>query len=280
MAPVSRIPPQWPMPLPAPTHPPSHVERLLDTGAGVVRCLAPATLVAGRPMALLVHGIGGRAEVWNPVLPLFQAVNAIAIDLPGHGKSPGPLLPTAPAGARCLDAVRIALGLDSVFAVGQSLGGAVVQCFACDFPASSRGIVIANSAADFSVGEERLRQIEADWPAAARDFAARQLSSAAAPALKQQAQQMVSWREPAVLVHDLGLCNAFSARAWAATIRTPVLILTGDEDPTTGVERARDLHALYPHADLCVLERCGHNAALEQPERFAAAVDAFVGKRR
>ncbi len=264
------------MPFPGPTPPPSHAERLLETSAGVVRCLVPAAPVAGRPVALLVHGIGARAEVWNPVLPLFQAANAIAIDLPGHGKSPGPLLPTAQATARCLDAVRIALGLDAVVAVGQSLGGAVVQCFARDFPAACQGIVIANSAADFSVGEERLRQIEADWPAAARDFAARQLSGAAAPALQEQALQMVQWRDPAVLVHDLRLCNAFSARAWAAEIGTPVLILTGGEDATTGVARARELHALYPHADLCVLERCGHNAALERPERFAAAVDAFV----
>lgn len=268
------------MPFPGPTHPTSHAERMLATGAGVVRCLVPAAPAAGRPVALLVHGIGGRAEVWNPVLPLFQAVNAVAIDLPGHGKSPGPLPPTAQAAARCLDAVRIALGLDSVVAIGQSLGGAVVQCFARDFPAACQGIVIANSAADFSIGEERLRQIEADWPAAARDFAARQLSSAATPALQQQAQRMVLWRDPAVLVHDLRLCNAFSARPWAAAIGKPVLILTGDEDPTTGVARARELHALYPHADLCVLERCGHNAALEQPQRFAAAVDGFIGKLR
>lgn len=229
-----------------------------------------------KPAALLVHSIGGNATNWDPVLPLLREVNAVAIDLPGHGKSTAPLLTSAEDCARHLEDMRIALGLDAIFAIGQSMGGAVVQCYARDFPQTCRGIVVAHSAASFDVSPQRLLQIETHWPTAQKEFASRQVSHHAGESLRLQAQALVAQREPVVMVNDLRLCNAFCAQAWAAQVKTPVLVIAGDEDPAYGTSRAGELQSLYPNARVEILARCGHNGVLEQPSAFAAAVDGFV----
>lgn len=248
--------------------------RFVQTRFGRVRCVVPAADPA-LPAALLVHGVGARAEVWEPMLPLLRNVQAIAIDLPGHGESTGPLLSIHEA-AQCLDDVRIVLGMHAVIAIGQSLGGAVVQRYARDFAPACRGIVIAHSAAHFAIAEERIRQVLDDWPAAAREFAARQVSSRANEVLKQEALRLVSLRDPAVLAHDLRACNAFDARPWAAGVHAPVLVVAGDEDAAYGPRRARELQSLYAGSQVVVLPSCAHNAVLEQPAAFAAVIDAFV----
>jgi hypothetical protein len=37
--------------------------------------------------ALFVHGSGGNAEMWKPVLNHFKTVRRFAIELPGHSRS-------------------------------------------------------------------------------------------------------------------------------------------------------------------------------------------------
>jgi pimeloyl-ACP methyl ester carboxylesterase len=81
--------------------------------------------VPGRPV-LLVHGAWHGAWCWDPVLSALaeRGVRALAIDLPGHGRDPGPLSDLYGDAAR----VRAALdGFDEpVVLVGHSYGGVVI----------------------------------------------------------------------------------------------------------------------------------------------------------
>jgi pimeloyl-ACP methyl ester carboxylesterase len=80
----------------------------------------------GEPL-LLIHGIGSRWQVWDPVLDeLSRSRDVIAIDLPGFGFSPRPPAGVAP-GAVSLASLVIAfldeLRLPRVHVGGNSLGG-------------------------------------------------------------------------------------------------------------------------------------------------------------
>jgi pimeloyl-ACP methyl ester carboxylesterase len=81
---------------------------------------------SGEPL-VLIHGIGSRWEMWNPVLARLEAErDVIAIDLPGFGNSPRPIadLPAGPVTLqRLVTELFDELGLDRPHAAGNSMGG-------------------------------------------------------------------------------------------------------------------------------------------------------------
>jgi len=81
---------------------------------------------AGEPL-VLIHGIGSRWQVWEPVLARLAAErDVIAIDLPGFGASPMPP-PGTPAGIESLTSLVSdfldSLDIDRPHVAGNSLGG-------------------------------------------------------------------------------------------------------------------------------------------------------------
>lgn len=81
----------------------------------------------GRPL-LLVHGLGSDGQSWSPILAqLAREREVIAIDLPGHGRTPP--LPEGNGIATYADALERFIsdeGLEGVDLVGSSVGGRLV----------------------------------------------------------------------------------------------------------------------------------------------------------
>jgi pimeloyl-ACP methyl ester carboxylesterase len=80
----------------------------------------------GEPLVLL-HGIGGEACVWEPVMDaLALEHDVIAVDLPGFGHSPAlpaEIVPTPEALATVVAAFLDDLGIETAHIAGNSLGG-------------------------------------------------------------------------------------------------------------------------------------------------------------
>ena len=80
-----------------------------------------------RATVLFVHGAGMDHSVW----PLqarhfaYRGWNALAVDLPGHGRSGGELLGSVPAMAEWLGDLIQALRVPSVHLVGHSMGALI-----------------------------------------------------------------------------------------------------------------------------------------------------------
>ena len=60
-------------------------------------------------------------------------------------------------------------------------------------------------------------------------------------------------------------------------IRNPTLVLAGSEDATTPPALARELAAAIPGAKFRELGGCGHCPQVEDPARFVAAIEGFLG---
>jgi pimeloyl-ACP methyl ester carboxylesterase len=96
------------------------------------------------PALLLLHGIGSRKEVWEPLLPyLSRHREVVSIDLPGFGASP--LRPgqdlTARGLADCVIDFCAAIGTPRPHVAGNSLGGWVaLEMARLGAPASVTGI--------------------------------------------------------------------------------------------------------------------------------------------
>ena len=68
----------------------------------------------------------------------------------------------------------------------------------------------------------------------------------------------------------------FDDRAALAALTVPTLVVVGRHDVICGMRWGRELHELIPGAQLLILENSGHFGHLEEPERFAETVAAFV----
>lgn len=67
-----------------------------------------------------------------------------------------------------------------------------------------------------------------------------------------------------------------SVRDFAAHIKTPTLLIAGDRDDITPLEKQRELQTLFPNAALAVIENVGHLTHYETPGEVAQAVQAFT----
>lgn len=80
----------------------------------------------GEPLVLL-HGVGSRWQVWEPVLPrLATRHDVIAVDLPGFGASaPDGTVPSIPGLTARVEELFGELGLERPHVAGNSMGGAI-----------------------------------------------------------------------------------------------------------------------------------------------------------
>jgi pimeloyl-ACP methyl ester carboxylesterase len=83
--------------------------------------------VSGREPLLLIHGLGGSARVWDPVLPLLEDKREVVVlDMPGFGTAPplpAEIEPTAANLAAALHATCEERGIERPHVAGNSLGG-------------------------------------------------------------------------------------------------------------------------------------------------------------
>jgi pimeloyl-ACP methyl ester carboxylesterase len=60
------------------------------------------------------------------------------------------------------------------------------------------------------------------------------------------------------------------------TIKVPTLLITGDEDTTTGIKEAELMRQHIAGSQLRVIPKAGHYAAWEQPEQAARLLRQFL----
>jgi pimeloyl-ACP methyl ester carboxylesterase len=245
----------------------------------------------GDPL-VLIHGIGSRWEVWNPVLPrLERERDVIALDLPGFGASP--MAPhDRPAGVETLTASVIELldelGLEKPHVAGNSLGGWIAYELAKQGRArTATGISPAGFWSGTLEGTlsrvslflarrtSRLALPYADWLMATpvrRKLAFGQMAA--------HPEQMPAG-DAALHLHGLAEAPAFDSTLIAMIgkrfqhgerIDVPVTIAWGELDRLLPPRQALWAEHLIPSARSVVLYGCGHVPTYDDPEQVARVI--------
>lgn len=247
----------------------------------------------GLPMFVLHGGPGMESNYFRPYLePLEDDFRLVYVDQPGQGLSERlpPNVPyTIPGAVAAIDRLREQLGFDRIVLFGHSYGGFVAQLYALTYPGRLAALILVDTAPSYEYNaeanqniqrfgtpeqrrivpglsnDERIRRVFAlyfDPPdqATADAFMDRVILSAEAW------RQLVATRE----------FRTFDTRPRLGEIRTPTLVVVGENDLITTARQARIIAAGIPGARLQVFPSTGHNPFVEEPAVFNAAVRAFV----
>jgi pimeloyl-ACP methyl ester carboxylesterase len=228
---------------------------------------------------LYVHGTGCTGEVWIPHMnAMADAHTAVAIDLPGHGRSPGRGFRGVGDYTYFVGELARALQWDRFVVVGHSLGGAIALLTALYHADRLDGLVLVDTGARLRVDPALLR--------ASRDAAGKGLApavdrswgytSTTSQSIVDAVERLTANTDPRVTYSDWIADDTFDVMSRVKEIRVPTLVTCGADDRLTPLKYHRYLAAQIPGAQLTVVEKAGHWMFWEQADAFTKHVRAFL----
>jgi pimeloyl-ACP methyl ester carboxylesterase len=266
------------------------------------------------PTFVCVHGLGGSLLNWVPVAPgLARRGRVLALDLAGFGMTPPSSRGTGiAANWRLLSGFISALDLDPVFLVGNSMGGmlSLIQC--AHEPERVEGMVLVDAAfprarspraqpspgiaalfAVYTMGRlgerfltgrarrlgaeglvrETLRVVAAD-PSSIDPTLVAALVEMARTRMEYDYASRAFLEAARSIVRSQVFPRRY--RTLVTRARRPALVIHGAKDRLVPVAAAREAVVRHPGWKLVVFPDLGHIPQMEAPERWLAAVEAWL----
>ncbi len=230
------------------------------------------------PAVVLVHGAGGSHVHWPAELRRLPGATVYALDLPGHGRSKGKGRDTVAGYAEAVVAFCDALGLTRPVVIGHSMGGAIGQTLALDFPDRISALVLVATGARLRVTAAILDGIVSNFDETVKLIASYLWSRESAPAVMMERLGVQVLRDtgPIVLRGDFVACDRFDVMSRLGEIAVPTLVIGGTADLLTPAKYAHFLAEHIPDARLRIFPDAGHVVMLEHPVEVAQAVQEFL----
>jgi pimeloyl-ACP methyl ester carboxylesterase len=262
---------------------------LANAEAGFPRRMTPAGVAyyeigSGEPL-VLVHGVGMRLEAWAPQIEAFSGTHrVIAVDMPGHGESAklpaqSPLEVFVAWFGRFLDDMK----LTGVNIAGHSMGALVCGGAVAQFPdriarvgylngvycrdPDAKAAVMARAAA---IGPQGI-----DLNGPTQRWFGDHASTAKARSLTRRWLQLMDVEAYATAYSAFAGGDAVYAKSWPK-VRCPVLFLTGELDPNSTPEMARQLAEITPNSRLEVIEGHRHMVNLTAPDIVNGLIEQWL----
>jgi pimeloyl-ACP methyl ester carboxylesterase len=238
------------------------------------------------PCIVFIHGASNDHSAWTLLARWFahHGHSVLALDLPGHMKSAGPLLPDIEALADWVLAATSAAGVQRAALVGHSMGSLIALEAAGRAPERATQLVLIGSTYPMKVSDALLATArETPERAMAMVNAWSIASSATKPgfpspgswlhggmmALMKRVQ--ASMPKVNVFAHDFEVCNRYAGgTAAAARVACPVTMILGQQDQMTPPRSAREIGAALRAK--VVMVPCGHHQLAETPDATLAAL--------
>lgn len=242
-----------------------------------------------------IHGLGGSANSFTPLMPALARHRVLRIDLPGSGRSQraeGPL--TIERYVESVLALCDRAGVQRMHVVAHSMGTIVAQHLAVEQPKRVRSLALfgpliappeparqaiaARALKARREGDDGLQQIVAALLQAALSSETRQQRPVAVAFVRESLMRQA----PEAYARS---CEALAAAPAAAVdrIACPVLLVTGDEDGVAPPQAVRAMAEKLRSASsvrVVVLPRCGHWTPVEKPEECQRELRDFLGAQR
>jgi pimeloyl-ACP methyl ester carboxylesterase len=245
---------------------------LAQTRSGPIWYADHRDLTMHRPTTILIHGAGGTHLDWPAELRRMPEASAIVVDLPGHGRSPGPARQSVPAYAESIFTLMDSLKIGRAIFGGQSMGGAIAMTAALTMPERTRGLILVSTGAKLGVHPDILNGILTELGKTIGLLTGWYYSASATEQMRRRTQQSLGAIPPPTLYADYAAVNQFDVRDQLGRIQAPTLIISGTSDQMTPFLFSEYLHDHIAGSQLVKVEGAGHMLPIEQPDIVADAV--------
>lgn len=235
------------------------------------------------PPLVVWHGWGMNLRVFAPLVArLAPHHRVIAVDLPGHGRSPWPAGVTDFAVLR--DALLATVPHGSAL-LGWSMGATLALQAALARPGHVRALALLHATPRFvadpdwphglapAVLADFARALDTDYARTVSDFLDLQVrGSRDAPTVLARLRAALHEQgdaRPEALAAGLALLRQADLRAELAALDVPALVCSGQYDRVTPPAAAAALAALLPHARHRQFARAGHASFLSHTDEVA-----------
>ena len=234
---------------------------------------------------VMIHGLGGTTNVFQPQIEVLGGHRVVRVDLPGSGRSPLPVgEPSFPAFAAAVLGIVRLLGIEEAHFVGHSLGTIVCQAIAAEVPSMVRSLVLLGALAE--PAEATRTGLRARAELARREgmagIADQIVANALSPSTRASSPAAVAFvRESLMRQNPEGYARTCEALAAAEAvdarlIAAPTLLLTGEVDAVNPPGVARELAERIKGARLVTIDRGGHWLTVEKPVECNRRIAEFV----
>jgi len=232
---------------------------------------------AERPTLLMIHGAGGRAQVWrNQVYPLKSSLNTLAIDLPGHGNTTGNAGNTIDEYAKWLIKTLDAFFPQQPYVMGHSMGGAIVQEAALSNPSLMKGIILVGTGPRLGVAPAFLEGLLANFENMVETIIGYAYAPDVDRRLINDGAALMKESGSAVVHGDFMACNQFDMRDRIAQITLPTLILCGEKDKLTPPSLSEKLKDAISESQCDIIPSAGRMVMIENAKLLNKRVLDFI----
>ncbi len=234
-------------------------------------------LKEGRPTLVMVHGAGGRAQVWQKQIVLLdKTMNVLALDLPGHGNTVGDGRSHITDYAQWLLDVIKAIFDHPIFLMGHSMGGAIVQEVAITSPHILEGILLVGTGARLKVAPMFLDGLLKNFDEILETLISYAYGPGTNKAIIEEGLRMMKASGSRIVYNDFLACDGFDSRQELAQIHSPCLVLCGSEDKLAPPKLSEALKEGIEGSVLKFVPNAGHTVMIERYKDVNQAVQNFI----
>ncbi len=239
------------------------------------------------PTVVFVHGAQSDHSVWilQSRYLAHHGYGVLAVDLPGHGRSAGPLLDSVEAMAAWIGKLMSAAGIRQATVVGHSMGSLIAVELAGTEPDRVGRAVLVGSAYPMRVSDALLAAARDDEPRAFDMMNVWSHGGLNHPpgcpgpgfSVFVQSRRLMERQAKGVLFNDLSACNDYrQGEQRAAAIACPALFVLGRQDMMTPLKAGKALASRIKDARVVEIDDCGHQLMAEQPRAVLDAILRFI----
>jgi len=230
---------------------------------------------------ILIHGLGGAAEIWEPVIPFLKGTfNVWTFELTGHGRTQPVINPGIDTEVERLREFMSRESISYPVLVGHGVGGMIALRFALDYPANLSRLIVIDSAPRQMASDEQKQAISeailADYD---RFVASRYLDMSPKEDVTEQILDLALRTDSASFVSLLMSGFDFDVTDELKGLSVPLLVV-GSELMFPAPETIQDVlnQVGYGKARSLSFKRIGqtgHYVMLERPVNTASVLLAF-----